>query len=126
MEVTTGREDPATVANRFVVWLEGVPGEKIAVGMPASMDFEFINYYCWRYVGSGYRVSLEESHEPGRRIFGLIHPTPSLQAPQSRHGPLPRGSRTARSASPRVQLPSAAEELGPPCPQLEAGDNQRH
>lgn len=48
-------EEPAAAMRRFAVWLAGVVGEDatpVFVGLNASFDWSFVNYYFHRFTGA--------------------------------------------------------------------------
>jgi len=47
----TGLEDPAAAMQRYVAWLQALPGRPVFVGYPAAFDFLFVYWYLMRYVG---------------------------------------------------------------------------
>jgi hypothetical protein len=48
---TADQRDPAEAMTAFVAWVEGLPGQPLAVGWPVAFDFGFVNWYCYRFVG---------------------------------------------------------------------------
>ena len=45
-------ETPNGAMQRYVAWLESLPGRPVFVGYPASFDFMFVCWYLARYAGS--------------------------------------------------------------------------
>jgi hypothetical protein len=45
-------EDPAAAMQRYVAWLDSLPGAPVFVGYPVTFDFMFVYWYLMRFVGS--------------------------------------------------------------------------
>lgn len=44
-------EAPQTAIERYVKWLDGLPGKPVFVGYPAVFDFQFVYWYLIRFAG---------------------------------------------------------------------------
>ncbi len=44
-------QDPAAAMQRYLLWLQGLPGKPVFVGYPAAYDFLFVYWYLIRFVG---------------------------------------------------------------------------
>ncbi len=45
------QEPPQSAMQRYLVWLEGLPGKPVFVAYPAGFDFLFVYWYLMRFVG---------------------------------------------------------------------------
>jgi hypothetical protein len=47
----TNQREPAEAMPAYVAWLDGLPGQPVFVGFPASFDFMFVYWYMIQFAG---------------------------------------------------------------------------